>query len=157
MPHTLFKLFIFGMIAVAVSTLSGCQKKTATPPPPQSSVMSSAPKKILWAWERPEDLRFIDNKSYGVAFLAQTLHVRGSEVAIDARKQPLRVPPGTFLIAVTRIETDKDSQPVLGLEQKQKIVSAVLRTLKLDDVRAVQTDFDVAVSARKFRLKFRSQ
>lgn len=33
------------------------------------------PKLILWAWERPEDLRFIVPGATGVAFLASTITI----------------------------------------------------------------------------------
>ena len=128
----------------------GCQKKTATPPPTQSSVMSNAPKKMLWAWEREEDLRFIDGKEYGVAFLAQTLTLTGENIKLDPRRQPLEVNPDTFMMAVTRIETDKPSKPKLSPEQKDKIIAAVLKTLELKNVSAIQIDFDVTESERNF-------
>ena len=38
--------------------------------------MSEFPKIILWAWERPEDLRFINTDEVGVAFLARTIYLR---------------------------------------------------------------------------------
>src|SRR5438067_4809046 len=66
------------------------------------------PLKILWAWERPEDLRFLDPKEFGVAFLAQTIFLEHENVSPRPRRQPLDVPPGTYMIAVTRIETNKD-------------------------------------------------
>ena len=34
---------------------------------------SHFPPIVLWAWERPEDLRNLDSKRFAVAFLAQTL------------------------------------------------------------------------------------
>src|SRR5690349_24446325 len=63
------------------------------------------PKKILWAWERPEDLEFLDTNQFGVAFLAQTLVLQGDEVVFKPRHQPLKVRPETKLIAVTRIDS----------------------------------------------------
>src|SRR5438309_12019664 len=33
------------------------------------------PNVVLWAWERPEDLRFIDPQRTGVAFLAATVSI----------------------------------------------------------------------------------
>lgn len=32
---------------------------------------NSFPRTILWAWERPEDLEFLDPREFAVAFLAQ--------------------------------------------------------------------------------------
>lgn len=110
------------------------------------------PNKILWAWERAEDLRFIDTEKFGVAFLAQTLLLQNDEVIFRPRRQPLEVSPETYLIAVTRIETMKASskRPTLSDEQKKRIVSLIKKTLQLPDVKAVQIDFDVVVSERNF-------
>jgi hypothetical protein len=79
------------------------------------------PRVMLWAWERPQDLRFIDPRTTGVAFLAGTVEIRSvsqgsKESAADEettvvmlpRLQPLLVPPGTPLMAVVRVETPND-------------------------------------------------
>jgi len=49
------------------------------------------PRVILWAWERPEDLRFLDHSDQppAVAFLARTLYLRGADVLVRPRFQPL--------------------------------------------------------------------
>ncbi len=110
------------------------------------------PSKILWAWERPEDLRFLDSAEFGVAFLAQTLNLQQDEVIFRPRRQPLEVSPETYLIAVTRIETIKEAakRPMLSVEQKTKIISLIKKTLELPNVKAIQIDFDVVVSERNF-------
>ena len=110
------------------------------------------PQKILWAWERAEDLRFLDSEKFGVAFLAQTLVLQQDEVVFRPRRQPLEVSPETYLIAVTRIETMKETgkRPTLSDEQKKKIVSLIKKALELPNVKAIQIDFDVVVSERNF-------
>ncbi|MGZ8227951.1 MAG: hypothetical protein ACXWT3_15150 [Methylococcaceae bacterium] len=97
---------------------------------------------ILWAWERPEDLRFLDNQKFGVAFLAQTLQLQGDELVFAPRRQPLKVSPATRLIAVTRIETDAKSlpPPTLSIAQSDEIVRLVLKTLTKKNVSAIQID-----------------
>src|SRR5262245_52195128 len=65
------------------------------------------PKTILWAWERPEDLEFLDPSRYAVAFLAQTVVLKGDDVVSVPRHQPLKLSPGLELIAVTRVESQK--------------------------------------------------
>ncbi|MFN0138826.1 MAG: hypothetical protein ACKVQW_01910 [Pyrinomonadaceae bacterium] len=116
------------------------------------------PRKILWAWERPEDLRFIDRNEYGVAFLAQTILLENDRVIHKPRRQPLELAPGTYVIAVTRIETNKDGRmgPALDDEMIAKTVSLIKSTLELPDVRGIQVDFDAVVSERAFyrRLMF---
>lgn len=139
------KLGAFLFFGLAVF-LCACQK--------QNQVKTSAdlPPKILWAWERPEDLRFIDPKNFGVAFLAQTLFLQNEEIIFKPRRQPLEIADGTYLIAVTRIETTKEGgkRPPLSPSQVEKIVDLVKNTLERPHVRAVQIDFDAVGSERKF-------
>jgi hypothetical protein len=107
---------------------------------------------MLWAWERPEDLSFLDAHKYGVAFLAQTLTLKGDDVAFSPRHQPLQVPPGTKMMAVTRIESQKitGQKPALSPNQRQQLVKLILRTMELGQVAAIQIDFDALVSERDF-------
>ena len=115
--------------------------------------LTDYPPVILWAWERPEDLRFIDAKRFGVAFLSQTLILEKDAVTVRPRRQSLEVNPDTFLIAVTRIEKnnlDKSQSPTLSDSQKESIVSLIRQTLKLPNVKAVQIDFDALRSERNF-------
>lgn len=110
---------------------------------------------MLWAWERPEDLTFIDTKEFGVAFLAQTLTLEGQQTRVQMRRQPLQLPDGVYLIAVTRIETVKrsDHRPYLNDERIAEIIDAVLRTAADPNVRGVQIDFDAVESERPFYRK----
>lgn len=113
---------------------------------------SDSPQIILWAWERPENLEFIDSNKIAVAFLAQTLELSGNEVKLIPRRQPLKVSSETKMIAVTRIEIPKKSSYWVALSdlQRQEILRLLLETLKLKNVSAIQIDFDVTVSEREF-------
>lgn len=128
-----------------------CRQKSEIPP----TLNKEMPAKILWAWERPEDLRFLDTDNYGVAFLAQTLVLQNDEVILRPRRQPLQVAPNTYLIAVTRIETAKQSadRAALSDEQSIKVVEFIKKSLELRNVKAVQIDFDALVSERDFYRK----
>jgi len=110
------------------------------------------PKKILWAWERPEDLEFLDPNQFGVAFLAQTLVLKGDEVVFSPRHQPLKVRPETKLIAVTRIESRKTTgaPSALSATQRAQLVERILKTLHFGNVAAIQIDFDAVTSEREF-------
>ena len=131
--------------------LLGCSTATIRRP-----VTYDAPMKIVWAWERPEDLRFLDPNEFGVAFLAQTVTLTRDEVRSASRRQPLSVPDNIYVIAVTRVETLKDpaSRPLLTDAQIDELVSLTLRTLERPNVRGVQIDFDAAVSERGFYRRF---
>ena len=110
------------------------------------------PKRILWAWERPEDLEFVDPHKFAVAFLAQTLVLKNDDVEYKPRRQPLKVKPDTRLIAVTRIESQKTTgtPSALSATQRQKLTDLVLKTTALNNVAAIQIDFDAVLSEREF-------
>lgn len=105
---------------------------------------------ILWAWERPEKLDFIDPERAGVAFLAKTIYLRADKVVARPRLQSLSVRPGTVLIAVARIETDRFELPLLSRDQIETVAKEVAGLAQLPNVTAVQIDFDAKVSERSF-------
>ena len=63
--------------------------------PRPADPMPGFPHVFLWAWERPENLEFLDPHIAGVAFLARTVCLRGGTVSrarvcsrCDTRPQP---------------------------------------------------------------------
>lgn len=110
------------------------------------------PRIVLWAWERPEDFKGIDPSRFAVAFLAQTLVLKGDDVIFSPRHQPLDVAPETKLTAVTRIESQKQTGQTVSLSepQKQRLIELILRTRELRNVSAIQIDFDATASERGF-------
>ncbi|HMT09146.1 MAG TPA: hypothetical protein PKA82_14170, partial [Pyrinomonadaceae bacterium] len=135
---------------MAAILLSGCGPKPKNQVNPFAD--TEMPRKIIWAWERPEDLRFLDPKLYGVAFLAQTITLEQDRVDVRKRRQPLEIADGTYVIAVTRIETVKEygKQPTKTPEMADRIAELVMTTLDRRDVRGVQIDFDAVASERAF-------
>jgi hypothetical protein len=103
---------------------------------------------VLWAWERPEELRFTEPASTGVAFLASTARLYRNQTLVRHRAHPLTIPPGAPLTAVVRIEVDRGA--ALSIEQRRGIVEVVLRCARLESVTAVQIDFDARQSERSF-------
>ena len=105
---------------------------------------TTRPTVILWAWERPEDLTFIDPQTTGVAYLAKTINLRRDKVSVRPRLQPLQLAPGTTTVAVVRIEAAEPSLSNAQLQQTAREISA----LSVSSV--VQIDFDAKVSERTF-------
>lgn len=103
------------------------------------------PRPVLWAWERPEDFRFLKADEADVALLAQTLQITtdGSVMRVP-RRQPLRVNPETRLIAVTRIE----GRSPLSQEGIDAAARSVAEIGRLPGVTEVQLDFDATTSQR---------
>ena len=119
-----------------------------------SSRVSQLPATILWAWERPERLDFIDPEKVGVAFLAKTIYLRGDRVVSRPRLQPLTLPPGAQVVAVARIESehsnDYSKKPSLSPAQITETASTISELGSLPNVVMVQVDFDAGVSERAF-------
>ena len=115
----------------------------------QSPRMKPFPKLMLWAWERPEDLRGLDPAKVGVAYLCQTLTIRAERLERSPRLQPLRVPERTVLMAVTRIEAARGAALVPSPFLRDQIVEAVLHELR-PGVKGIQLDFDAKLSERPF-------
>lgn len=147
--HVWQRLILIAMLAIAV-TVSTLDPWWARLLPAVSESLSMLPPVMLWAWERPERLDFIDPRAVGVAFLAQTLHLSGPDVVIRPRLQPLRVPPGTTLMAVVRIDVDRLHPPALSLQQRESAAAAIADRRELPEIAALQIDFDAAVSQRSF-------
>jgi hypothetical protein len=115
-----------------------------------SSRISRLPATILWAWERPEKLDFVDPQKIGVAFLAKTIYLRDDRAVSRPRLQPLTLPVGTSVIAVARIESDHFNRPVLSPEQIKEAVAEISELGSLPNVDMVQVDFDATMSERAF-------
>lgn len=124
----------------------------------RATPVENLPPVVLWAWERPEDLTFIDPERTGVAFLAKTITLSGNKVIVKPRLQPLKLAPGTKLVAVVRIEADHRSETNSGTESGKYAASfsasqlerVSREILNLADVSQLQIDFDATVSERDF-------
>src|ERR1700752_1868916 len=130
---------VIGLIAFSVSKTRSVLRTNNAP--------KAGPQLILWAWERPTDLRFIDKNRVGVAFLAKSIFLKGDDVQARPRLQPLELAPGTEVIAVTRIEADGAT---LSTAQRQGVVQAIADTASLPNVSEIQIDFDATKSERDF-------
>lgn len=105
---------------------------------------------MLWAWERPEDLRGAD-PGVGIAFLAQTVTLAGDQLLVTPRRQRLRVAPGATMMAVTRVEPGPGWTPRgAPLVIADALAAAIAATARLPRVRALQIDFDARRSQRAF-------
>jgi hypothetical protein len=104
---------------------------------------TSLPSQVVWAWERKEDLRSLPAEC-GVAFLADTVVLRGSSLSERPRLFPLLVSPGKRLTAVVRLEGDRPISHALIPQLSQRLVSFAA----LPNVEGLQIDFDAHRSQR---------
>ena len=156
-------------------------RKLLGPKPTPSPRMANLANLYLWAWERPEDLQFLSDKKIGVAFLAKTISLApplattlpksgastdapfftSVHVQVRPRLQPLRINPGTPLMAVVRVESIRgafadaySNQEVPATTLSQQDLSAfaaeVANVAQIQGVSALQIDFDATVSEHAF-------
>jgi hypothetical protein len=111
----------------------------------------------LWAWERPEDLRFLaehrstaalqHGSTVRVAFLDRTVSFDSGQVSVHYRQQPLLVSLDTPLMSVVRIET-RGRAP--DISQADATATLVAKAVHAPRVGALQIDFDARRSDRPF-------
>lgn len=135
----------------ALAILPGDNSRTGLTSPRYvpSNRMSRLPRVTLWAWERREDLSFIDPQKIGIAYLASTIYLSGDRVMIRPRQQPLIAPHDAILIPVVRIETSRRSAPTMSPRQRAGVLEAIARFAD-HSTAAIQVDFDATRSQRGF-------
>lgn len=104
---------------------------------------------VLWAWERSEDLGFVDPDEVAVAYHAGTVLLSGDDILVAPRRHSLRVPMGTTLVPVVRLEADPLTAPALSRAQRGRAVEAIL-ALSGSELSRLQVDFDAVRSQRHF-------
>lgn len=139
----------FGLGALLVIVLSADSHARSAAELPRHATVQLPPV-MLWAWEYPQDLRFIDPARAGVAYLGSTIALVGEDVRVYARRQPLRVAPGTALVAVVRVELPRGTHAALSDSQLARTARLAVSLAHAPGVRGVQLDFDAPRSARPF-------
>jgi hypothetical protein len=133
-------LRLFLLIAASAVSILSFSHSTASPRP-------VSPRMVLWAWERPEDLRFLAGRSTEVAFLERTVTLRSGQPSVQRRHQPLRLATGTVLTSVVRIETSGVSPSV---DRAADVALEIADSASVPRVATVQIDFDARLSDRPF-------
>jgi len=108
------------------------------------------PNLVYWAWERPEDLRFLNPRKEAVAFLASSVELLPQDVKVYPRMQPLLLAPGTQLIAVVRVYSHSNAPASLDSAQMEETLKTVIASTGLPQVSGLQIDFDARSSERSF-------
>jgi len=107
------------------------------------------PRIVIWAWERPEDLRFLASQPVMVAYLAGSIFLDEQPV-VRPRLQPLKAAPGTRVIAVVRLELTHATPPAFDDHYRKQVVRDILHLAAAVPVTALQIDFDALTSQHQF-------
>jgi hypothetical protein len=137
------------IVALAIALGAVVVVASDTPALRSPDRLSGLPRVVVWAWERRENLGFIDPGKTAVAYLARTLELAGDGVTVRPRFQPLTVPAHTMMIPVVRIEVDRRRPPTLSSAQRAE-AARVIAGLARTSPAAIQIDFDARRSERRF-------
>ena len=85
-----------------------------------------------------------------VAYVVQTITLRGPTIRTEARHRPQRVSPASDVIAITRIEVPAGAAVSLTDGQLEEVAFTIADTAELPGVGEVQVDFDATISQRCF-------
>lgn len=108
--------------------------------------MAKVPSLVLWAWERPEDLRFIDCNKVGVAYYAGTIVLKNDWASFHPRMNPLLVPDAAYIFPVFRIEESSSNVPQeAALERVSSLIVSYAETHRS---KAIQIDYDSRKNSR---------
>lgn len=140
----LIAITLFGLVTLSLLVHRWVRQ---SPPELSAASMLGEPQLMLWAWETPEDMAALDPRRAGVAFLAREL-LLDRDVTVRPRKQPLRISPGTWIIAVVRIETAPSFVPNAELARRSAL--AIAEVAQFPNLRALQIDFDATATQRDF-------
>src|SRR6185436_9478717 len=72
------------------------------------------------------------------------------DVLVRPRLQSLQLPASAKVIAVTRIETDREQKANLSAQQREAVSRAIADLASLPNVSEIQIDFDATKSERSF-------
>lgn len=115
----------------------------------QHAALEKLPKQMIWAWQRPEDLRWLPADA-GVAYVAASIALENDRADVLPRMHPLRVRPETAVVPVVHVDASWRQPPGLSIAQQDAIVDALVNAAQLGNRKVVQLDFEVRRSQRAF-------
>lgn len=139
------------VLALAVAGVSAWRRAQAGDLPSRPAAFAeTVPRRVLWAWEEPEDLRALPT-TVGVAYLAETI-LLGDRVTVLPRRQPLRPAAGASMVTVVRIETRRGfaDTPELRTQLTSHLANIGADVGGQGRASALQIDFDATASQRRF-------
>ena len=134
-------LLRFTTCLLPLVALGACDQNSGTP---------GASSFVVWAWERPEDLRFLPQDT-GVAAQMAFIDIKGGAFAARGRRFPLQTAhaPHTNVI---HIEINPDEPVQWSPALRKELAGAVLDYARAIPAETVQIDFEVKQSERPILL-----
>lgn len=122
------------------------------PPARLDAAPARAPVRWLWAWERPEDLRFLaSRRDTGVAYLAESIALDGDSIRAMPRRQPLVLDDATRRLVVVRLDRVRSSPPPESDAAVARVAARAVSAYERDrGAVGLQIDFDAPPAFQPF-------
>lgn len=104
---------------------------------------------MLWAWERPERLEFLDGATTAVALLAGTARIEHGAARLELRRQPIALPDAVPRLAVVRLEAARGA-PGLDARAIANLAGQIAPLPRRWHAIGLQIDFDATTAQRPF-------
>ncbi len=111
--------------------------------------LARLPARMVWAWERTEDLRWLPPDT-GIAYVAASVMLQGDEALVRPRSAPLFIPDHAAVVPVLHVDVSWRKPPRQSDAQLERVVTELLRVAKRGNRKVVQLDFEVGRSQRPF-------
>ena len=134
------------MMVLLAAALAGDRMAAGSP----RSTRINLPPLVLWAWDRDDDLHFVDTRDTAVAFLATTITLRRDDIFVEPRHNSLKVPERTRLVAVAHVESDRSEPPALDAVQLDRFIEVLAAIAAGIPHEVLQVDFEALSSQRAF-------
>jgi hypothetical protein len=102
---------------------------------------------VLWAWKRPEDLRFA-GPDFGVAVLAGSILLSGQAIRVTGRRYPALILPEQRIVGVVHVEIDRRERLVWSPAQLEATIARIVGLADNPRFDEIQIDFEVRASER---------
>jgi hypothetical protein len=112
---------------------------------------AARPSLVLWAWERPEDLRAA-GPDVGVAILTGFIELSGERITARPRRFPVLTAPGAARTALVHLQIDQRRPLAWTADLRARTAAAVVALARPEAFTAVQVDFEVRASQRQMLL-----
>lgn len=111
------------------------------------------PNIVIWVWERPENLYFMEDENVSFSYLAGTITKTDKGLIPYFRQQPLRIPNNSKTMAVVRIEHRVENKSFSESDRKIITKFIVESCTQLEKNGSCQIDFDATKSQLDFYKK----
>lgn len=118
-------------------------------PPDCHPALARLPARMVWAWERTEDLRWLPADT-GIAYVATSIMLQGDEALVRPRSAPLFLPSHAAVVPVLHVDVSWRKPPKQTDAQLERVVTELLRVAQRGNSKVVQLDFEVGRSQRPF-------